>query len=63
MPKKRPQAKPAQTEKKPWLPDPESVVEVKEIKSPGVGSFRILRTNIVDPYEPPLPAPRRPRRK
>jgi len=47
---------------KPWLPDPESVVEVREVRSPVAGAFRIIRTNIVDPYEEPLPPPpKRPR--
>ena len=50
MPKKRPA--------KPWLPKPESVLEVKEVDAPE-GAFRIIRTNIVDPYEKPLaPKPR-----
>ena len=40
---------------KPWLPDPESVIEVKEVRSPTAGAFRIIRTNEVDPYEEPLP--------
>ncbi len=48
---------------KPWLPDPKSVIEVKEVRSPAAGAFRIIRTNIVDPYEKPLAAPKRPRGK
>ena len=63
MPKQRPSTKRKKRDDKPWLPDPKSVVEVIDVKSPEVGKFRIHRTNIVDPYEPPLPAPRRPGRK
>jgi hypothetical protein len=48
---------------KPWLPDPKSVIEVKEVRSPAGGPLRIIRTNIVDPYETPLAAPKRPGRK
>jgi hypothetical protein len=50
-------------ESKPWLPNPRSVIEVKEAQSPTAGAFRIIRTNIVDPYDEPLAAPKRPSRK
>lgn len=48
---------------RPWLPDPKSVIEVKGVRSPAAGAFRIIRTDIVDPYEKPLGAPKRPRGK
>ena len=43
------------SKRKPWLPDPAHVVEVIDVHSPETGDFQIQRTNIVDPYEKPLP--------
>ncbi len=68
MPKKRPSNKKSgegSQAPKPWLPDPKSVLEVKEVQSPSAGSFRILRTNILDPYEKPSPSKKttRPKRR
>ena len=43
---------------KPWLPDPKSILEVKEIQAPSGKPMRIIRTNIVDPYEKKPKKPR-----
>lgn len=42
-------------DEKPWLPDPEDVIEEIDVHSPEGGDFKIKRTNIVDEYEEPLP--------
>ena len=42
-----------------WLPDPKDVIEEIEVHSPEHGDFKIQRTNIVDPYEEPLPPVRK----
>jgi len=38
-----------------WLPDPKDVIEEIDVHSPEDGDFKIQRTNIVDPYDEPLP--------
>jgi hypothetical protein len=38
-----------------WLPDPKDVIEEIDVHSPESGDFKIQRTNIVDPYDEPLP--------
>ena len=55
----------AKRTKKPYLPDPKNVIDVIEVPSPTGDKkpLRILRTNIVDPYEKPLPPPKPRRRK
>jgi hypothetical protein len=54
----------AKRTKKPYLPDPKNVIEEIEVRPKGGRQpFRILRTNIVDPYEKPLPPPKPPRRR
>jgi hypothetical protein len=64
MAKKQRSKSPGKRDKaKPWLPDEKSVIEVKEVQSPA-GAFRIIRTDIVDPYEKPIarrPRTRKPR--
>lgn len=60
MPKKK-KTPSGSTAAKPWLPDEKSIIEVKEIKSPSGAPMRIIRTNIVDPYEPKLPKPKKKR--
>ena len=64
MPKKRPSAKKrAPQADKPWLPDPADIIEEIEVHPPEGGDFTIQRTNIVDPYDEPLPpAQRKPKR-
>src|SRR6185369_8880468 len=47
---------------KPWLPDPQSIREVKEIRAPA-GPVSIIRTDIVDPYEPPITPKKRRKQK
>jgi len=44
------------TTKKPYLPDAKDVVEVIDVG--GKKPFRIVRTNIVDPYEKPKKPPK-----
>ena len=48
------------TTKKPYLPDAKDVVNVIDV--PAKKPFRILRTNIVDPYEK-RKTTRRPRKR
>lgn len=51
--KQRSKASGSRDKGKPWLPDEKSVIEVKEVRAPA-GAFRIIRTDIVDPYEKPI---------
>lgn len=47
-----------------WLPDPKDVIEEIEVHPPAGEPFTIQRTNIVDPYDEPLPpAPVTPEKK
>ena len=44
------------------LPDPASVIAEKSFVSPKGVRYRILTTTETDPYDPPLPAGKKPRR-
>jgi hypothetical protein len=51
--KAAPTKTPRPVAKRPGLPSPDTVVEVSELTSPSGKTYRLLKTNQRDPYDPP----------